>query len=96
MIEKQWFSEVHSLNLELNEYKKKLSSVTDKYLLETLTKEKQQYKEPTIDNERIIRQKQVLLEQQQQTRKKVEEELKKYIEQNNRLKKQVTMVKYEK
>jgi hypothetical protein len=33
MIEKQWIAEVDLLTLELGEYKKKISSLTDKYLI---------------------------------------------------------------
>lgn len=50
MIEKQWIAEVDLLTLELGEYKKKLSTVTDKYLIETLTKEKSSSKEPQADH----------------------------------------------
>ena len=65
MIEKQWIAEVDLLTLELGEYKKKLSSLTDKYLIETLTKEKSSFKEPAVDNEKLLRERQVLLEQEQ-------------------------------
>jgi hypothetical protein len=52
---------VDLLTLELGEYKKKLSSLTDKYLIETITKERSNSKEPVADHERIIREKQIQL-----------------------------------
>lgn len=40
MADKKALAEVDLLTLELGEYKKRLSSLTDKYLIETFTKEK--------------------------------------------------------
>lgn len=55
MIEKQWAAEVDVLTLELSEYKKKFSSLTDKYLIETFTKERYASKETRPDYEKMAR-----------------------------------------
>lgn len=99
MMQKEWIGEVELLKLELGEYKKKLATVTDRYLLETYTKERHSNSsqgEATKDHERTIREKDIQIEQERENKKRVEEELKRIIEENMKLKKDISMLKYEK
>jgi hypothetical protein len=50
------------LKLEIGEYKKKLAVLTDKYLLETFTKDQQATYNPK-DYDQIIRQQEIVLQQ---------------------------------
>jgi hypothetical protein len=90
---------VELLRLELGEYKKKLATVTDRYLLEAYTKERHSNSnqgEASKDYERTIREKDILIEQERENKKRVEDELKRIIDENMKLKKDITMLKYEK
>ena len=61
-LERKYMNDIELLKLEVGEYKKKLAVLTDKYLLETFTKDHQPIQN-TKDYDQIIRQQEIVLQQ---------------------------------
>jgi hypothetical protein len=79
----------------VGEYKKKLVVLTDKYLLETFTKDQMPVQNPK-DYEQLLRQQAVLLEQERDSRRKAEEQLRISLEESMRLRKEAQQLRLEK
>ena len=62
-VEKKYVGEVELLKLELGEYKKKLSVLTDKYLAETFARESQGEVKSQKDYEQLMRESDIMYQQ---------------------------------